>query len=76
MSKRPRKQAPKAKSRVETIRIGMLGQGDPERLAFAKHILRIQEAEGLFTILFMDDEEALVAWTDRGLASPLSGGKP
>lgn len=64
----------KSCKRVETFRIGMVAGDDPNRISQIQQMLRVQADEGLFTIIYMDDESALLAWSDHGVKSPLFGG--
>lgn len=52
----------------------MVAGDDPNRVSQIQQMLRVQADEGLFTIIYMDDESALLAWSDHGVKSPLFGG--
>jgi hypothetical protein len=59
----------------ETIRIGKLSDGDAAKLAHLKEIMRAQERMGLFSIVAMDDDVAIVTFDDHHFAE-IMGAKP
>lgn len=57
---------------TETIRIGMIARGRPHALAFIKETMRHEEAMGWFRIIHIDDDLAVIQWTDASKARVLA----
>jgi hypothetical protein len=58
---------------IETIRIGMVAGGDPERLASIQEHMRKEERGGRYRILRMDHNEAVIQWLDLRVMMVLGG---
>jgi hypothetical protein len=59
----------------ETLRLGRLANGNPAKLAQLKELVRAQERMGVFTILSMDDDTAVIAYTNSRFAE-IMGAEP
>ena len=58
---------------IETIRVGMLADAHGGDVAGVRAILMRQQAMGWLRIVTMDDEMAIVQWTNTRMAKILSG---
>lgn len=58
---------------IDTLRLQMLANGDPERLSRLHQYIRSQEANGDIRIVFMDDEIAQIQYLNPAWARVLMG---
>jgi hypothetical protein len=59
---------PQISGPIETVRIGMVSDGNPVKLADIQDEMRAEERDGWYRILRMDDTEAVIQWLDPRIA--------